>query len=699
MSISSSKTRSSAVLVTVSAVILVVLSVSLPVVPAPQHARPPVSESHAQPQLEWCQHWSMESRVGQAQLVLVARVSNISAVNIVHGAKVNTTLREYRFQPVSILKGVFTRDELSMTDSDLGLPAPDPAASPPFRHGEHILLILTRTRGSFGCVGLPRGINSPRQLIPRLVDNDDPIVSMTQTMIQISQTSSRLRRVQLSVDRLGQTTGPSAVPLLMSLGTRGYWVQTTQAAKILAGLTADDSPAVRAAAASTISYVLASGAPIKNEARTIFAGALKNLLASDGVETQLRVTALQALGRLDEFGRNTEWVSKLLVHHLQNAQTHDERGAAVTALGSLDDAGNVAVVLKELALLPLDERKERETVFIDAAVRLARGGAGPVLLKRLQQKLSAGHAAHQEIIRLGQLKHHAAIPVLIQSAHDGKHRDETQLAGAFQVLRDERAVPVLAEWLASTNVNTRWAALRALDAVDGKAAVAAIRLRLKSEADLRLKLHMAEVLGRHGIDDGYAIALEHLADPGMTPYAASALAAIDDDRTPGHLWKTVRTSHDTQWNGAALQGLATLRDPEVGDRLVEILSDRRNPLLHAAILATHELNDPALIPAVAPNLLSRNYEVADRSIAAISHLATTAQGHAKHRENVGHAGTALLEVLNDPDIHMKLRIAAFDALRSLRDNRLPRTLRTLADHSQLENTELMRRIDQALAAS
>jgi len=265
-------------------------------------------------------------------------------------------------------------------------------------------------------------------------------------------------------------------------------------------------------------------------------------------------------------------------------------------------------------------------------------------------------------------------------------------------LKDERTVPVLADWLANTDYNMREAALHALDAINSDSATAAIRLRLKSEPILLLKLRMAEVLGRHAIDDGNALALEHLADPDVTSFAAKALAAINDARTPDQLWKTLATSHDAQWNGAALQGLAALKDPKVGDRLKEILADRRSPLLRSAIEAARLLEEPSLVPAIAPHALSRNDNIVQHSITTIRHLATLEPENAEHRTHLTAAGETLLDVLNDPDINMNLRIAALDALQSLKDDRLKPVLKELADRSRLENTALLQAIDQSLAA-
>src|SRR5438105_2905768 len=91
--------------------------------------------------------WNLEPGVGQAHLVMVARVASISRLTIVEGAKTDVALREYRFQPIRRLKGIFQRDQLSMTAADLGCPAEDPALACPLKEGEFRLLILAQQQG------------------------------------------------------------------------------------------------------------------------------------------------------------------------------------------------------------------------------------------------------------------------------------------------------------------------------------------------------------------------------------------------------------------------------------------------------------------------------------------------------------------------------------------------------------------------
>src|SRR5688500_2568073 len=185
----------------------------------------------AQQAREEFEGWNLEPRVGQAHLVMVARVIRISRVTVVEGAKTELSLREYRFQPVRRLKGIFQRDELSMTGPDLGLGTEDASAAPPLKEGEFRLLILTQQRGftsfggipSYGCVSAAPGATTFGERVPLLTGPDDPLVAVVETLIRVADSSSRRERASLLVDRLEGAEGVSAVPLLTSLRLRADW--------------------------------------------------------------------------------------------------------------------------------------------------------------------------------------------------------------------------------------------------------------------------------------------------------------------------------------------------------------------------------------------------------------------------------------------------------------------------------------------
>src|SRR5437763_3401842 len=146
--------------------------------------------------------WHLEPGVSQAHLVMVARVASISALRIVEGAKTDVALREYRFQPVRRLKGIFQRDQLSMTAADLGSPADDGALAPPLKEGEFRLLILAQQRGGgVGCVSAAPGATTFGERVPLVTGPDDPLVAVVETLIQVADSRPRRERAAPPVER------------------------------------------------------------------------------------------------------------------------------------------------------------------------------------------------------------------------------------------------------------------------------------------------------------------------------------------------------------------------------------------------------------------------------------------------------------------------------------------------------------------
>ncbi len=195
--------------------------------------------------------WNLEPGVAKAHLIIVARVVRISRLTVVEGAKTDVSLREYRFQPVRRLKGIFQRDELSMTAADLGAPADDAAIAPPLREGEFRLLILVQQQGlrSMGCVSAAPGATAFDERVPLLKGPDDPLVSAVETLIRVADSRSRRERAALLVRRLKELDGLAAVPLLTSLRLRADWAGAEPARWLRwLGSARDPRPAVRGAA-------------------------------------------------------------------------------------------------------------------------------------------------------------------------------------------------------------------------------------------------------------------------------------------------------------------------------------------------------------------------------------------------------------------------------------------------------------------
>src|SRR5207253_4897256 len=126
--------------------------------------------------------------------------------------------------PIRRLKGIFQRDQLSMTAADLGLPPEDGANAPPLKEGEYRLLILAQAQGRYaGCVSAAPGATTFGERVPLLSGPDDPLVAVVETLIQVADSRSRRERATLLVKRLEDAKGVSAVPLLSSLRLRADW--------------------------------------------------------------------------------------------------------------------------------------------------------------------------------------------------------------------------------------------------------------------------------------------------------------------------------------------------------------------------------------------------------------------------------------------------------------------------------------------
>ena len=65
------------------------------------------------------ENWQLESAIASAQLVIVVKATHVSDIRSVEGAKTTTLMREYHFQPIKTIKGIYSRDEMVLSASDL----------------------------------------------------------------------------------------------------------------------------------------------------------------------------------------------------------------------------------------------------------------------------------------------------------------------------------------------------------------------------------------------------------------------------------------------------------------------------------------------------------------------------------------------------------------------------------------------------
>jgi hypothetical protein len=92
---------------------------------------------------EWFRGLDLEPALGEASLVLVGRVVDVSETKIMMGGKVESALLQFKFAPVLVLKGVFSREALSLTSQDLGIQGFTDSA--PIEPGQARVLMLGRS--------------------------------------------------------------------------------------------------------------------------------------------------------------------------------------------------------------------------------------------------------------------------------------------------------------------------------------------------------------------------------------------------------------------------------------------------------------------------------------------------------------------------------------------------------------------------
>lgn len=666
--------------------------------------------------------WHLEPAVGQAHLVMVARVASIGRLTVVEGAKTDVTLREYRFQPVRVLKGLFQRDQLSMTASDLGCSAVEGAQAPTLQDGEFRLLILIQPQGfgSYGCVSAAKGATTFNERVPLLAGPDDPLAGVVETLIRVADSRSRRERATLLVECLADVDDLAAVPLLSSLALRADWAAADQRNfGVLARLARDSSPPVRGAALTVLRDVLASRVlPEDSGQLEDVADALRAVLESDEPVTRVRVAALEGLGHLLALKQDLNWPRELLTAQLTTAATRAERAAAATALAHVAHPDATAALLDALSRLPLDESPEVEAVYARAAVRRDALGAEQVLRARLERSIAARQSLQAEVAALGRARSTDSLTLLLAAA--GRRNlasgDRYHIARALGRLGDDRAVPLLTAWLREDDYHLREVALAGLEELDSELAARELRPLLKSEPLLPFKLRIARVLARHGLADGYALATEHLADAEHTPAAALVLAALEDPRTAADLSAIVAARPDRRWHAAALTGLAAIGDANAQAELLEILADDRHPLAADAAQAAGLAADTELLPPLAALAQSRNRQLALSSLIALRRYfsgvrsfprglaaidlgvpdegdAEAGNGPAPPAEVPEETGAALAgavaALVADAYVEAELRREGLAVARLLGGAHYAGLLSDLADQSELEGTPLL----------
>ena len=287
------------------------------------------------------------------------------------------------------------------------------------------------------------------------------------------------------------------------------------------------------------------------------------------------------------------------------------------------------------------------------------------------------------------------------------------LVKALGELRAEEAVPELTALLQSWP-KTVVAAKQALLNIGTREAAVALRPHLKTEPDLSTKLRIAALLAKHGFDDGYSLAIEHLADgTKVSLLAAEVLGAIGAERAEKQLKPILENNPDPQWYAAALAGLLAVENEEARVALTKILKDDRHPNIVKAAEFAHLARDESVLPPLTGHIESRNGNLALAALRAHARIirqdpqnaaagsdarrgatVRTVSFSLKNQDHQNELLETLQRVLADSYIDRRIRGEALSVLELFSTEESSDTLLALLDRTELENSKIVPRIEQ-----
>jgi len=647
---------------------------------------------------EWFHGLDLEEPLRNATLVLCARVDEVQEIKLSTGGKGEQTLLQFKFIPVQILKGVFSRDSLTLNSADLGVwrfPA-----GQRLERGQLRLLILARTGEGYA---ITQPSSSLDQQIPPVRGVDDPLIATVKTLLEVNASTDREKGVSLILAGLRGRTGVAAVPLLSALQRRALLAaQTPGAIEAIAPSLADVSPAARAQGANAIRALLDADYLDQAGVHEKAVSALAATFDRKDANYVSRLAMFEALGAAGQQSIDNEQART----QLENAavSTYAEQAARIHALGELHDSVQSRSVTELLQRMPLDGAPAVQRAAEWALIRFEPASGTAVALERIRAKWNAGLGIANEITVFDETPAAQAAPALLEIWKldlDEAERDafvEACLRVAESCSKTDadchrtagELVPPLSTTLAGGDPEARHNAVEALMSIDTDEATKALEPRVHEERDVLEKLKIADVLGRHGIRDGYPYAIEHMAEPELLEQAVATLAAIRDPRAIPELRKILETSNDNEWNATAIRALGRLDAKEFAPRFLELAGEAKNPLAPPAVIALGDLREPRALGLLRAGLTSRNEEMAVASARAAGNLA------ALPGTNADDIRDQLAELLSDPGASQEARGAALDSLLALHDPRLDGALAGAVRDPGLEESDLRYRAEKAL---
>jgi HEAT repeat protein len=382
------------------------------------------------------------------------------------------------------------------------------------------------------------------------------------------------------------------------------------------------------------------------------------------------------------------------------SETNAELTARLDIFGGVYEgqAGEAAELIAELiSELPLDESNSVQRSATRALARVAREDSIAQLLERLQRKKLLGLEAVPEIQAIGGLFAYVADTWSTQKPLTETVLTHAEQAAFLQVSADSSSpelVPMLSNML-----DPRYPQLRRLSAdllmkIDSEEAALAFQPHLAEETNLDYKLRMSAFLGRHGIDDGYPYAVEHMSDPRYRDAAVDAIAAIDRPETAEQMLEIYRSSNDVSWRQSAIRALGLLRHAPFRGELRALTTDLGHPLAPAVLRARADLGDTQVSNVLPDAMRSRSEVLVVAAARAAESLFSqdSVRSSGSSRELTGLlAGLAM-----DRDMSPDVREAALDALEAANDSELDDVLISMVNDRGLERTSLIGHVQELL---
>lgn len=632
----------------------------------------------------------LEPTLRGAALVLAARVGRVEEVPIVYGGKGVQTLHQYVFTPTRVLKGVYSRPELMLTSADLQTYRGS-FDTQEIRAGEHRLLLLGRSRVGYSNA---HHVESAELAFPLLDEDGDALLEAVETLLGLLDLNDRLEIVTRLSRQLANAEGRGAVVLLGALDRRAYVAaQHFPAFEAIARQLDSDSAIARETAADVLANLLEADYRKEPASRRLAVDALAGALERSDSTLAPRTAALSAMSQTVDAVRGNDEAMRL-VDIDAPYETLAELSGRLEVLGRLYEGRNDVDYVKDfLAGLELDAPHELQRSATKAWARIAGAAAAELLFDRIHRKKALGLPSVAEVEAFGLVFGAEDDPWLLQRALLAAGLGTAEQMAFVQACEANPApqlAPALGGMLDPRQQGLRRLASDLLMEIDTEAAAEALRPRLAEEADLAYKLRVSAFLGRHGFDDGYSYALEHMSEPRHLEAAVKALADIRKSGSVDQLRDIYANSNDLDWQRAAIRALGLLDDTTFLDEFTELTRDLSRPLAPAALVARADLGDAAVVALLPAALFSRSEELPVAGAKAAAGLL------ARQKHDYPEVRTALAALARDPKAAYAARREALEALLVAGDAMVDEVLVAMIRDIGIEQSGFLERVRELL---